>query len=83
MNNKLRPVILMLRLYAMYGKSKKILALMVAGFSVVMIAEIIILVLSTIAQIGMRHDQQWSFTSSQLTNKLCVRLFRSSQHRPT
>ena len=65
MNNKLRPVILMLRLYAMYGKSKKILALMVAGFSVVMIAEIIILVLSTIAQIGMRHDQQWSFTSSQ------------------
>lgn len=43
----------MLRLYAMFAKSKKLLALIIPGFSAVIIAEITILVLSTRAQIGL------------------------------
>lgn len=43
----------MLRLYAMFAKSKKLLALIIPGFSAVIIAEIVILVLSTRAQIGL------------------------------
>ncbi|KAI5121192.1 hypothetical protein M0805_005993 [Coniferiporia weirii] len=45
-------IILMLRLYAMYSSSKKVVALMATGFTAVIIAEIIILVFSTRAQIG-------------------------------
>ncbi|KAL5487509.1 hypothetical protein ACEPAI_5617 [Sanghuangporus weigelae] len=48
----LTEIILMLRLYAMYSSSKRILLVLVVGFSSVLIAEIIILVLSTKAQIG-------------------------------
>lgn len=42
----------MLRLYAMYGSSKGVTAAMGIGFTAVVIAEIIIIVLSTKAQIG-------------------------------
>ena len=42
----------MLRLYAMYSSSKRILAILVSGFTAVVIAEIVIIVLSTKAQIG-------------------------------
>ncbi|KAL5507726.1 hypothetical protein ACEPAH_5344 [Sanghuangporus vaninii] len=48
----LTEIILMLRLYAMYSSSKRILLALVVGFSSVLVAEIIILVLSTKAQIG-------------------------------
>ncbi|EJD01714.1 uncharacterized protein FOMMEDRAFT_169776 [Fomitiporia mediterranea MF3/22] len=48
----LTEIILMLRLYAMYSSSKRISAVLVSGFSAVLLAEIVVLVLSTKAQIG-------------------------------
>lgn len=54
-NSDVQLVILMLRLHAMYGQSKKVMSLIVPTFLVVLALELVILVLSSLAQEGWLH----------------------------
>lgn len=50
-------VILMLRLHAMYGQSRKVVALMVPTFIFLLAVELVILVMSSLSQEGQVNDQ--------------------------
>lgn len=60
------PVILMLRLYAMYSQSKWLVAIMVPAFVLVLITELVILVISSLHQVGIADADPHAHISMQL-----------------